>query len=1113
LPNFVVGKQQLINFITKRLSPVKSQLNNHKMKNLFKIGLLVLTVAFSQKCYTQNKETYFEHLDVQSGLPESQATDLLQDKLGYIWLGTLNGLVRYDGYNAKVYELGAEKRENLKDFAVSAICEGNNGIIWVSTINGIFRYDRGSDTFTQFNDAMLHTNKHINSYRQALINDDDGNLWIYYDHANDAYYDHDIVKFNANSGKFTEYPQFVASAVKTGKGEVWFGTGRGLMYYNKSNQKMTGPFTPLAAGKRLAFLNLYEAPSQKGVLWFSMSDTLGNNKGFGLFSFDIGSHTFKQYAHSSSEPKSLLNDTVEAIKEDKQQRLWVGTTRGISRLDRQTGQFKNYAFADIGVYQIEEKPDGKLYLLTDNGITEFNPANGSSKKDTSSNDVHSLAGDGIRKLLVDHNGLLWAGLANGGLDHENPLRSKFDVYQPDLSRKDGYPAFTRNGIRQAADGYCWMGSDEGLVRWKPNTDSFQRVKLPGTTKAWVRVKLIDRDGLLWCVSEKLPLFTYNPKTSAINDFKSNTELTDPIIFCEDHKGIIWIGSSEKGLFSYNKKTRKFTHYPYETHSASIRYDGKKLDGNQVTAIFEDSQGVVWIGIDAEGGLDRFNREDGTFTSFLDRRKGLWAVTSIFEDHMGRFWVGTYMRGLFLFDRKTGESRNFTTRDGLLQNQVEAFQEDKNGKLWLTNENGITAMDPNTNTFTNYTTANALPFVNMGRAFFKLGDGEFLYQVAEKGMITFRPEMLTKNLYPPQVNIESLTHNNPRANNDSATKVMLFGKNKIELPHSQNRIIINYVALHYADALQNQYACQLIGYDKNWVKEGIQRSVTYTNLSPGTYTFRVKAANSDGVWNNAGASVEIVILPPWWFTWWAWLIYIALIVAAIYALLEYRTRKLVVDNQKLELEVVDQRDKLNMATIRSGIAADFHDELGSILSSIALYSEIAMTDTFTDEQRTKSILSLISESSRSTVSAMQDMIWAIQPKNDSMLEVINRIREYAYPIAELKNISLAFEIADNVPQLILPMDTRKNAYLVVKEALNNAFKYAGATHIIVEITAQNNTLAMEIKDNGNGFDPAAVKKGNGLNNMQKRADMAKGTLLITSKQGRGTIIIFNCPLSK
>jgi signal transduction histidine kinase len=347
---------------------------------------------------------------------------------------------------------------------------------------------------------------------------------------------------------------------------------------------------------------------------------------------------------------------------------------------------------------------------------------------------------------------------------------------------------------------------------------------------------------------------------------------------------------------------------------------------------------------------------------------------------------------------------------------------------------------------------------------------------------------------------------------------------LQLPYDQNLMRFNYGNLNLTDHDTTWYRYRLEGAGKNWSPQTTETaSGNYFNLTPGKYIFEVSSKTADNGWSTP-ARLSFTIIPPWWIRWWAWGLYIILLSGVIYAFVYLRSRQLVKEKNKLEREIQirteevlqqkeeieAQRDKLEMEKIRADIAADFHDELGSTLSSIALYSEMAITDSSADE-RTKNILSLIGESSRGTVSAMQDMIWTIQPKNDKMQEVIYRMREYAYPLAELKNISLTFDAGENVQDLILSMDIRKNIYLIFKEALNNAFKYASATCITITMFKRDNLLHLEIIDDGAGFDLENAKAGNGLANMHKRAAQAAGTLHIKSFKGRGTEILFSCPV--
>jgi signal transduction histidine kinase/ligand-binding sensor domain-containing protein len=878
------------------------------MKKLYTLLLLV----FSLNCCAQYRDLYFEHLNVENGLPENMINVLMQDKLGYIWIGTQNGLVRYDGYQVKVYTLGSEIKNESKDYGISEVVEDKKGVLWVLTRSlGLFRYNRETDDFTQCKPGTIY------SYYDSMICDDHDNIWIRYYAADNTGNVSHLEKFNTKNQQFTALPWLVTGMAKSSTGNVWFGTSKGLACYQTTTGNIAQTvFAIPGAPKTAGIYSLYEPASQPGILYFSLQDAKG--AGLGLCTFDTRNRHFKHYTHNPALPGSLPTDTINTVYEDRQKRLWVGTRKGISLMDRVTGTFRNYSPADIKnvtyenqVGEIKERPDGKFWLSTTSyplgdGLLLFDPdAHTFSRFTADSKKPHALNVDGIMHLLVDRTGQLWTGLVFGGVDRVNNLRSQFDLYKNDPGRKDSYPASDPNGIAQTADGFCWLGSAaDGLSRWKPGTDNFERIKLPAyITSGRVGVRLADRDGVLWCLSNKCKLFTYNPKTAAIDTFKDKSHLPpnfNVILVYQDHTGTIWIGTHGDGLFSYDKNSGKFTAWPYEKNTPQKQYKGNKLDQGQVISLYEDKESTLWIGTNL-GGLNRFNRKEGTFTSFFDATKGLNCVPGMYEDKAGRFWVGTYLSGQFLFDRKTGNSRLFTEKDGLLINDAAGMLEDKKGNLWIYSNRGLSVMDPETKTFTNYTKMNALSASIYHRFDIKLADGRFVFAAAD-GMTVLDPDHLQKNPFPPQVQVEALSHNDPQAKDDTLTRMILYGRDKVELPHNQNRITFNYVALHYSDPANNKYAYWLAGYDHHLVQAGAQRSATYTNLSPGTYTFHVTASSSDGVWNKKGASIEIIIYPPWWFTWWAWVIYIIVFVATVYAFVAYRSRKLMRDKRVLEHKV-------------------------------------------------------------------------------------------------------------------------------------------------------------------------------------------------------------------
>ena len=882
------------------------------MKKLYTL----IFIAISLTCRAQDPDLHFEHLNVVEGLPESQITALHQDKLGYVWIGTQNGLVRYDGYKVKVYKLGSNIKGSIKDYSVDDIYETKAGDLWfASRTNWVFHYNRAADSFEQY-----RSGKQYNGFVfKRIAIDNDGYIWVFPQKIArfSAPASFRATRLNIKTRHEDKFPYAVTSFVNSKSGQVWLGTDKGLIYYDRSAKKMSKVFFPLTGKDKQYITNLYEAPSEPGILWFNLVDV--QYKSFGLYSFDTRSGQYRKFTPDPLAPGTIASDDIFTIFEDNSARLWFGTSAGLSLFDRVNRNFKNYtppvplnSSKGNPVTYIAQQPDGKLWLATysypnGNGLLLFNPSDDSFKQYAhDERKSYSLENDRVGRTMVDRTGLLWVSMAWGGLDRLNSLRSQFDTYLPGTAGENSYPAGGAIGAALSANGYCWMGSKEGLIRWRPNTDLFERVSLPAFIKKDnVGVWSTDNDGLVWCDGTGVSLFTYDPKTGRVDTLGRPGKWSSTAVAAvyQDHTGLIWIGTNGKGLYSYDKHTRKFTAYPYEPKNDGLQYNGKKLDQGQVRSIYEDRQGVLWIGTNL-GGLNRYNKQDGTFTSFFDETKGLESVKNIYEVKAGRFWLGTYLSGLYLFDRKTGRSKQFTVKDGLLDDDIAGLQEDASGNLWVACQRGFTRFNPVNNTYAYYTANNALHFApgKFGmKSFIKTGDNQLII-FARDGIISFYPGKLGKNAYPPQVHIETIAHNDPQSNDAQVTTEGVYGKQQLELPHSQNRITFDYVALHFENPAQNQYAYQLVGYDKNWVHAGTLRSVTYTNLSPGTYTFKVKASNGDGVWNEKGASVIIVIDPPWWTTWWAWVLWILLFVSAVYAFVAYRSRKLLHDKHILEHKV-------------------------------------------------------------------------------------------------------------------------------------------------------------------------------------------------------------------
>ena len=310
--------------------------------------------------------------------------------------------------------------------------------------------------------------------------------------------------------------------------------------------------------------------------------------------------------------------------------------------------------------------------------------------------------------------------------------------------------------------------------------------------------------------------------------------------------------------------------------------------------------------------------------------------------------------------------------------------------------------------------------------------------------------------------------------------------KIELNYADNMISFDFAAMDFTQPEKNLYQYKLEGFDKEWIQSGTIHSATYTNLDPDTYTFHVKGSNSDGVWNETGTSIQLIILPPWYMTWWFRILVAATIVASAYAFYRYRLQQ-----------------ALKLQSIRNKIASDLHDEIGSNLSSISIFSDVAKEQT--EGQLVAPLLDKISNYTRQSMEAMSDIVWMINARNDLFENIIIRMRELAVELIEAKKCSLYLDIDEHLNTLKLGMNERKNFWLIYKEALNNIVKYAEAKNVWIKLSSSHKSILLTIKDDGKGFDATILKSGNGLHNMRQRSDAIKATLSISSSIGGGTTI--------
>jgi signal transduction histidine kinase/ligand-binding sensor domain-containing protein len=931
------------------------------MKTVLTTLLLLLLL---QLCFAQNNTStaHFNLLSIKDGMPEGTVIDLLQDKAGYIWVATQKGLVRYDGYTTRVYDFGIED-PNAR--VVRKIFEDGKEQLWAAVMEALYKYDRANDRFIPY----LFQKK---GFIAPLAEDKTGNLWLITGDVSgttqslmllDPATKKNVLFGMDEKGKYHLNVKRDPQVFKDKQQQIWIGSGNGLYEYHPGDSTFISHFDVADSTKQLGITHIQEDAAQPGILYFAVSySNTDKAEGLGRYNTHTGSSTI--FHHDTKDANSIGSDTVWQVQNDSKGRLWILTAGGLSLFNPITQTFTNYAagsfknypgteYHPLNEYAIKEDKQGNLWCNSMAGLVCFNiitkeftqyTANPKSQTGLTENDVYNL--------MMDRSGILWFGIAQEGLQWMDTKHHRFKKYNNGSEAAHVFKGGHVNSFAKANDGSIWLGTEHGLYRWLPQQDSFQFVKFDPYTNENTLVKRIccDSKELIWFSTYNFSpyndaaghkgLYCFNFVTGKLINYRYRQNDTTSLIsdavsyIYEDHLGDIWIGTDGAGICRFNRHTQSFTRFPFRKHFTNPDIHGA-LDDGQVQCIYEDKEGTLWVGTNI-GGLNRFDRQKGTFISYAGKLPGFRDVITINEDSKGKLWAGTAWGGLFELAKNRDSIKVFTEKDGLSYDGATATAEDSTGNIWINSPRSISILNPENGQV--HTIADISDLYMYIHAIVQTNTGDLLISTND-GFIALNPNDYALDTNAPIVNIEKIhltefVNNKPK---DSA--IMIDGANPYKFKYNENRVGFQYVGLYYEDATGTQYAYKLDGYDKDWIQAGTQRSVTYTNLAPNTYIFHVKAANSDGVWSK-DVSIPFTITPPWWKTWWAYGLYVVVLVAAIWLFVAYRSRQLKQANRILEEKVTDRTTQLKQsledlkATQAQLIQSEKMASLGELTAGIA-----------------------------------------------------------------------------------------------------------------------------------------------------------------------------------
>jgi signal transduction histidine kinase/streptogramin lyase len=1004
------------------------------------VGIVLL--AGVTKVFAQDESFFFEHLSAKDGLSGKHITCSEQDKEGFMWFGTQDGLNKYDGYRFQVFQPDpADPTNSIGHNWVSSVYEDRKGRLWLTTFGGgLYQVDKQHGKFrVHWVDSARSSNRNSG---YSIYEDRQGVLWIPSKGG--------LNRFDPDTHRFTLFPNpqteddLVYTVCEDRLGTFWVGSNKGLFQLNRSTrQYIPFPLEPAGSTASATVHSLYE--DAKGILWVVSGQVV-------IYRLDPGNGILSRYPLQATIVETHTG-LPHCIAEDATGRLWIGTHDGLYRMEKTTGK--------ITVFQANPAVPG------------------------------SLSSNVIRSVYTDRTGILWVGTQNG-INQVNTQPKKFRTYQitpdPTSSR---LPQNHVSDIFEDRLGIIWLGNFfDGLYSFDTHTGRFNwyaaNPKNPqGLISNKVESVFEDSRGVLW-VGAANTLHTLDRKTGKFTRYPCQT---GTFLIREDIYGKLWI--SGKGLASFDPKTARFSYYLHNpADSSSLSYNG-------LSTLLTSRTGDIWVAPYSRG-ISRLDHRTGKFTHYNPNQASTKNclndkdIQSLYEDPNGMIWAGGYQKGLNRFDPKKGSFRAYTTRDGLPNNHISSIQGDNAGNLWLGTHRGLCRFNPLTKQCRNYDESDGLQDNEFQDSFATGFDGKLIFG-GSNGFNVFHPDSIRENTYVPPIHITGIkVLDQPRSPNSDL----------LRLSHRENYLSFDFVAINYQVSEKIQYAYQLEGVDQDWVQSGTRRFANYTNLDPGAYVFRVKSSNSDGVWNNREAAIRIMITPPFWRTTWFRLLIAAMLGLVVYSIYAFRVRRIERLNRKLEALVSQRTKELEYSLVETEgqrqeaqhqrqIALEanrFKSELMGItvhdlknpLVGMMLYTELIKRSA-ADPKEVIHLAGIIKEAAQSMFNLLSNLIKTVRAESNQLqpqkqltnLSLLARnVIDRNQVLAQFKQQHIRVDLAETC---LAEVDTDM-IQEVFDNLISNAIKYSSPEKTIwVSLSQKGEHIRFQVKDEGPGLSREDIKK--------------------------------------
>jgi len=1070
------------------------------------ISLLILqTIVLS---IYSNEPLYFSNLSLNDGLSQITVTSIHQDKMGYMWFGTRNGLNKFDGYNFNVFSLSSDNKNSISDNHILCMTEDKDGNLWIGTNNGLNKLDLSTNKFTRYFHAADSASSLSHNMIPSLYYDSDNNLWV--------------------------------------------GTNSGLNMYDKKSDS----FLNIEIGKLLNNNpvntlvrhndNLYIGTTTEGLIIYSL----------------------KTKKHSVLKNNLALN--IRSVFIDKDENIWIGTYHnGLGLLKKGSSNFIFYntknGLTNDNVRCISESPDGNIFVGTFNGLNVIDPNTSSIiQYKTYGQEDGNLSHYSIYSIFFDKSRTLWVGTYAGGINYYSVYGQKFRFYNPNTTLLSVVGII---GPMLEVNNHLYIASEGGgLLEMDKNTKHLSQYKPFTNEKDSYVVNILKSlfyDGdQIFCGTNLGTIYTFDLKTKSFklfHDFKQENSIYH---ISKNSNGDLVIGGVNRlGMTILQKNGTIINKYPLS--------DNGEVSFHNVRCIYEIKSNTYLIGTRNDGlylydmnkkELQKFRHD---ISSNTENQLPENYITNIFKDSAGNIWIGTFGGGLCKFNANTQTFETFNVRNGLPDNNICSITEDNNRHLWISTISGISDFSIDSKQIVNYSHSSGIRINEFTpHAGIKLSDGIIIFS-GNNGFISFNPLKMSVNPFVPPIRLSNLYVNNEKVAMGATDNILheqLNNQKNITLTYKQaNNVSIEYSALNFILSDRNQYSYILEGFDKEWNKVGTRRMAYYTNIPPGEYTFKVIGSNNDGVWNYEGISVTIKVLPPYWRTWWAYTIYVLLFASIIYFILRYFYERKRLENE-VKLEQAESKAREEFHQARNNLFTNFSHELRTPLTLImSPLEDMVLNEKNLSEKVQKNHRLMYSNSLR--LLRLVNNLMDFQKRESGNLKL--KINEDNFVVFSSEMVSLFEELSHsrNITLEFKPEEENITYWFdknlmekVYFNFLSNAFKNTpngGYVTVTLDIESFdslkkdyprkvdgfsddiniNQYIIIRIKDSGIGIDENELEKifipfyqiaqnehsssgtGLGLSLSKAIIEMHHGVIWAESAEGSGAIFICILPVSK